>query len=367
MIRRAVGSAALLLSVAGCTKAPQALPDQTAPVSARVIPIQSGSYSTGTSLTGSVVSRQSADLAAQVMAPVAEVRVHEGQMVQKGQVVIRLSSATLAAGVQQAGAQLAAAQKQASAAAAQSNLAAQTYARYDMLNQRHSITPHEFDQVKAQLEQAQAQQQAAQAQVMAAQAAQTQSSATAAYTIIRAPFSGVITAKYVDPGAMASPGVPLLRMENPRSLELDVQVNQSSLARLHVGEPVAVELDGASSPTEAKVLEVVPSGDPAAHTFTVKIGLNASSGVYPGMTGNVQIPGAAVNAITVPRSAIRQRGQLDAVLALDRQSVAQLRYVSLGRVLGDNQVEVLSGLSAGDHILADPGDAMIGRRIEPRP
>lgn len=364
-MRRVLSAGFLALACAGCSKSPQALPDQTTPIAAQVLQVQSRQQAAETTLTGAVVSRQVADISSQVMAPISEVRVHEGDMVRKGEVLVRLSSPSLAAGVEQAKATLAASQKQAGAAAAQASLAAQTYARYDMLNQRHSVTPQEFDQVKAQLAQTQAQQQAAAAQVQAAEAARVQSSANAAYAVITAPFSGVISGKYVDAGAMATPGSPLLRIENPQSHELDVQVNESSLHSLQVGQRVQVLLHGESYGSEEKVLEIVPAGDPAAHTFTVKIALPPSTSIYSGMTADVQIPGGEQNALTIPVSAVRHRGQLDAVLALDDKSNAQIRYVSLGRTFG-SQVEVLSGLLSGDRILADPKDALIGRRIEPR-
>ncbi len=365
MMRRVLSASSFLLLAAGCSKSPQTLPDQSAPIAAHVIQVQNSQQAAGTTLTGAVISRETADISSQVMAPISEVRVHEGDTVRKGEVLVRLSSPSLAAGVKQAQAQVAAAQKQAAATAAQASLAAQTYARYDTLNQRHSITPQEFDQVKAQLEQAQAQQQAAAAQVQAAEAGRVQSSANAAYTVITAPFSGVVSGKYVDPGAMATPGTPLLRIENPQSHELDVQVNESSLHDLHVGQRVQIALHGQSSPLEEKVLEILPAGDPAAHTFTVKIALPPSRSIYSGMTADVQIPGVQQNALTIPVSAVRHRGQLDAVLALDSQSIAQIRYVSLGRSFG-SQAEVLSGLQPGERILADPNDSLIGRRIEPR-
>lgn len=365
MKRHTLCSPLVLLTIAGCSHSPKTLPEQAAPVAARVITVASSTEAATLSLTGSVVSRQLADISSQVMAPVSEVRVHEGDVVRKGEVLVRLSSATLAAGLQQAQAQVAAAQKEAAASAAQTNLARQTYARYEVLHERHSVTPHELDQMKAQLEQAQAQEQAAGAQVQAAEAARTQSSATNAYTVITAPFSGVVTGKYVDPGAMAAPGTPLLRIENAQALEVDLQVNESSLRNIRLGEAVPVRVEGAATPVQARVRAFVPAGDPAAHTFTVKIGLPALPRTYSGMTADVQIPAGEASAVTIPISSVRQRGQMDAVLALDGQSVAQLRYVSLGRRFGD-AVEVLSGLQAGGRVLAEPSDALIGRRIEPQ-
>ena len=365
MKRISLGAPLLLLVWTGCSRQPQTLPDQTAPMQAKVISISTAMAPEGMALNGVVKARMVADISSQVLAPVSEVRVREGDSVSKGEVLVRLSSAPLAAGVQQAESQLAAAQKQEVAAQAQKNLAADTFARYDVLNQRHSVTPYEFDQVKTQLAAAQAQQQAAAAQVQAAEAATLGSRATNAYTVIRAPFSGIVTGKYADPGAMASPGIPLLRLEDAREHEVDVEVNESALRKLRPGGTVEVHLQGADAPISARIREIVPAGDAAAHTFTVKIGLPSSSRLYSGMTANVVIPTGQQTSIVIPRSCIRQRGQLDSVLALDSNSVAQLRYVSLGHTFGD-KVEVTSGLSSGDRVLAQPDDAFLGHRIEPQ-
>lgn len=363
--RTAFGAPLVLLACTGCGHRPQVAPEQEPAVAAQVIQVSDAAMPQTLDMTGVVVARRVADVASQVMAPVREVRVREGERVTKGEVVVRLSSALLAAGVEQAQSQLTAARKQEAAAEAQKGLAAATFARYDKLQQRHSVTPNEFDQVKTQMAAAEAQQQAAAAQVQAAEAAAKQAQATDAYTTITAPFSGVVTAKYVDAGAMAAPGTPLLRIEGGREYEVDVQMNESAVRSVHSGEMVEVQAQGAPAAMQAKILEIVPAADPAAHTVTVKIGLPPSSAVYSGLTAHVAIPVGETRAISVPRSAVRQRGQMDSVLALDGGSVAQIRYVNLGRSMG-GRVEVTSGLNAGDRILANPSDALIGRRIEPR-
>lgn len=358
-------AAALLLTATGCSKHPQTLPDQTAPIQASVITVSSGSISKGVTLTGTVTAQQVANVSSQIVAPVSQILVKEGDHVGKGQVLIRLSSAPLAAGVQQADSQVAAAGQQEAAAAAQEKLAADTLNRYQALNQRHSVTPHEFDQVKTAFDAAQAQHQATAAQVQAAKAGAAQSRATDSFTIIRAPFAGIVTAKYVDAGALAAPGVPLLRIEDALQHEIDIQMNESSLSTLHVGNPVQLTLAGAPAFT-AHIQQVVPTADPAAHTVTVKIGLPSSLHTVSGITASVLVPTGQATAIAIPKSSVRSRGQMDSVLALDNNSVAQLRYVQLGPTIGDS-VEVISGLSAGDRILAHPEDSLVGRRIELQP
>lgn len=357
--------AALLVTATGCSKHPQTLPDPTAAVPASVMTVLSSNVLTGVTLTGTIAARQVANVSSQIMAPVSQILVKEGDHVAKGQVLVRLSSAPLAAGVQQANSQVTAAAEQEAAAAAQEKLAADTLSRYQTLNQRHSVTPHEFDQVKTAFEAAQAQHHATAAEVQAARAAATQSRATDSFTIIRAPFGGIVTAKYANAGALAAPGVPLLRIEDAQQQEIDLQVNESLLSRLHVGDPVQITLAGAPAFT-ARIQEVVPAADPAAHTVTVKINVPPSRYTISGMTASILVPTGDGPALAIPKSSVRSRGQMDSVLALDNSSVAQLRYVQLGPAVGDS-VEVNSGLSAGDRILLQPDDSLVGRRIEQKP
>lgn len=225
----------LLLVCAGCSRQPQILPNRTPPVPGAVIAVSTATVPTALSFTGVIAAQQAADISSQILAPIAELRVREGDRVAKGQVLVRLSSAALAAGVQEAESQAAAARQQEIDAAAQELLASETFARYQTLDQRHSVTPHEFDLVRTGFAAAQARHQAAAAQVQAAQSAATQSHANQAFTAITAPFAGVVTAKFVDAGATATPGTPLLRIEDMRRHEVDIQVNESMLAKLRPG------------------------------------------------------------------------------------------------------------------------------------
>ncbi len=356
----------LLLACVGCHHAPKIAADQATPVQAKVISISASSAPSLRNLEGVVTAHQVADISSQVLAPISSIQVREGDLVRRGQVLIRLSSASLQAAVEQSKAQVQAATKEQASAETQRSLAAATYARYATLNERHSVTPHEFDQVKAQMDAASAASQASAAQVTAAEAAMRGAEAANSYTTLVAPFSGVITKKFVDAGSMAVPGTPLLQVEDAIEHDVDIQVNEASLAEFRVGSPVRVLINGSDSPISGKVKEVVPGGDPVAHSFAVKIGLPPTPAIYSGMTANVLVPGAEKSLLLVPTDAIRRRGQLDSVLALDASSIAQIRYVSLGEQQG-SQTEVISGLADGDRILAQPNDSLIGHRIEQQP
>ncbi|HET7348461.1 MAG TPA: hypothetical protein VFJ10_14090, partial [Acidobacteriaceae bacterium] len=118
------------------------------------------------------------------------------------------------------------------------------------------------------------------------------------------------------------------------------------------------------APLTGTVAQVVPAADPASRSFLIKLDLPASAALRAGMYATVAIPGESKPMITVPASAVTMRGSLPCAYAVDANGLAQLRYVTLGARHGD-QVEVLSGVTAGESLVNHPGDRdLAGQRIE---
>ncbi|MDE3103628.1 MAG: efflux RND transporter periplasmic adaptor subunit [Acidobacteriota bacterium] len=317
-------------------------------------------------VSGVVKPRLESDLAAQIVAPVDAVTVHEGDRVRRGQVLVRLHAPAVLAGVQQADAALHSAEQQRAAATAQAQLAAQNLARYQQLRERRSVTAYELDQVRSQSEASQAQQQSAAAQVTAAQSALAAQRANADDTILKAPFDGVVARRLVDPGAMAAPGAPLLHLQTTGELDVEFQVNASMLSTLRPGSKLKMVAEDGATYTGA-VTTLSPAGDASAHAFLVKAAIASSPALHTGDVIQVQLPSAgAAQPLTVPESALVQQGGLDAVLLVAGDGRAGVRYVTLGRHAA-GMVEVLSGLHAGDRVLRQGSLELAGREVEVRP
>jgi RND family efflux transporter MFP subunit len=203
------------------------------------------------------------------------------------------------------------------------------------------------------------------AAAVAAKAQESGARAMLAYTRITAPFAGIVTARMADPGNLASPGVPLLQVDSAGPLQLQTTVDESAIASIRKGMKIAINVDAASSVEPVgRVAEIVPAADPASHSFLVKIDLPPSSELRAGMYGTAAIATGSRQAIVAPRSAVVLRGSLTCAYVLDSNGIAQLRYVTLGSQQG-NLVEVLSGISAGEKLVDDPGDRDLGgKRIE---
>lgn len=187
-------------------------------------------------------------------------------------------------------------------------------------------------------------------------------------TTLRASFDGVVTQKTADPGMLATPGTPLLVIENTRSYRLEVSVDEGEIHWVRLGQATEVSLEVPGGGTlRGQVTEIVPTADASSRTFTVKIQLPADSRIRSGLFGRAWFPRGERQALRVPRNAIIERGQLEAVYVIGSDGIATLCYVTLGKPSGA-QVEVLSGLAAGERIVATPASQeLAGKRIEVQP
>ena len=313
---------------------------------------------------GSVHAAESTAVSAQLSGRVLAVLVHAGDAVRAGQPLVRIDSTLAASDLARSNAAVAAAQAAVAAAQSQSDLADSTLRRYQMLRDRKSISPQEYDEVSRRDQAAQAQLHAAASQLAAAQAAASSAATVAGYATVRAPYAGLVTARMADPGTLAAPGVPLLTVDRSGPLQLQVSVDESRIASVHVGQHLDATLNGQTVPTT--VAEIVPAADPASHSFLVKLALPAAQHTLrAGIYGSVAIPIGQRTAILIPSSAVVQRGSLATAWVLDANHIASLRYLTLGAAFGD-QVEALSGIAAGDSLVLQPADRnLAGSRIQP--
>ncbi len=308
---------------------------------------------------------QSAQLASQVMGTITRVNVHEGDHVRRGEVLIAIDEAQQRAAYASANAGLQASQEGIAAADADYALAEATMKRYQMLYDKKSVSPQEYDEVKTKLAAAKARRDASHAGRTQAEAGVSQASTAMGFTKIRAPFDGLVIAKLADVGAMAAPGVPLLLVEDPSHFRLEASVDESKMGAVRMEEeaPVVIDALGDQAIT-GKVVQIVPAADPASRTFTVKIDLPPNPQIRSGLFGRARFPRGQRESVVIPQTAVVHRGQLQAVYVVGKDRLASLRYVTLGTPSAQ-QVEVLSGLEAGDQVVEQPGDRELsGKQVE---
>jgi RND family efflux transporter MFP subunit len=192
---------------------------------------------------GTVRAAQTSQVASQMMGNIVEIRAHEGDRVQSGQVLAILNDAQPRSGTDQATAALNVAEKEVSAADSDFALAEATLKRYQQLYEKKSVSPQEFDEIKGRYQSAEAHRDMARAGQAQANAGLMQARTSLEYTRIHAPFAGVVTDKKADAGTLASPGMPMFTIEDSRSYRLEVAVDESDLRLVHVGQVGPVTID----------------------------------------------------------------------------------------------------------------------------
>ena len=316
---------------------------------------------------GTLRAARTSQLAGQMMATIVEIRVHEGDRIQRGQVLAVLDEAQPRAALDRATAADLASQQGITAADSDLALAEATFKRYQTLYEKKSASPQEFDEVKARYQAAQARRDMARAGQAQAKAALQQAHTTLGYTRILAPFDGLVTEKKADVGTLVSPGMPIFTEEDPRRYRLEATVNESDLRYVRMGQQVAVIIDAVGDrELKGRVVEIVPAADAASRSFLVKIEVPSDPALHSGLFGRAQFSRGERSALLIPRTAVVERGQLQGIYVLDQNKIAGLRYITLGKPMG-GQVEVLAGLQAGETLIADPGSRELsGKKIESR-
>jgi multidrug resistance efflux pump len=302
---------------------------------------------------------------------VREVRVSPGDQVRKGQTLLVLEGDDFAAGARAARSAALAAELGAKGAAAELEaadaglvLARASHERIAVLQAKRSATAQEFDDATGALRSAEARVAGASARVVqaasageSARAAADQAGIAESFTTITAPFDGLVTEKMVQPGNMASPGMPLLRLEDTREFRLEVRVDESRIGQIRRGDSVPVFIGIETTPLKGTVVEVSRAVDADARASLVKIALPDARGLRSGEFGKARFGGTPRPALTVPPSAVVRRGQLTSVFVVEK-GVARARLVSL------SESEVLAGLTASEAvILSPPAGLTDGRHV----
>jgi RND family efflux transporter MFP subunit len=312
--------------------------------------------------SGTVEARTRSVISAQVMGMVKQVGVEVGQRVAAGQTLVVLDSEQMQAAVAQAEAvrlearsALAESGEAIAAAGSQLELAGVTRNRLKQLFERQSISKQEMDEAEARVRQAEAGLAMAKARRLQVEAriAQTEQAVGSAktqkgYTVLRAPFAGLVTEKMVQPGAMAVPGAPLLVIEATGGYRLAIAVEESQVAKVRLGMEMKAMV-GDREPIAVKVSEIVPSLDAATRSLTVKANLPLLPQLRSGEFVRCEWTVGERKAMSVPASAVREQGQVQMVFVVE-QGKARSRMVRVGETVGGVR-EVLSGLEAGERVV----------------
>ena len=339
-------AAAVLVAACGPRDAgPVAAPDAAGLAAAAV---ELRDVETTVSAEAVVEAVRQSTVAAQIAGRIVDLPFDVGDRVEKGQVIARIDER--AASQAQA-----ASEAQLRAAEATLGNARAAYERSKRLNEQNFISA-------AALDKAQADFRAAESQVKAMLAGAGQAQTERSFATITAPYGGVVSARLVQLGEMATPGKPIMTGFDPTSLRVVATVPSAAVAAIQASGKARVEVPSANRWIEARAVVVVPTADPRTHATQVRIELPADvRGLHPGVFARAHFVLGREPRLMVPREAVLRRGELTAVYVVGGGG-SQLRQVRLGSTADERGVEVLAGLRPGERVALDPLKAGMATR-----
>ncbi len=272
-------------------------------------------------IMGTVQAADSAEIAARISGTIQTLTVNPGSRVKKGDLLITISAGEMSAKVLQAQAQL--------------EQVTRNLTRERSLLQKNAATP---TTVKT-LEESQ----------RIAEAAYNEARTMLSYTQIKAPFDGVITMKMANVGDLATPGKPLVRLDDESRLQIMAGVPETLVLGITIGDTLPVYIPAADLSLSGEVTEIAPLADPLSRTAPIKIHVNLNSKLRSGQFARVSLPGSRGAALMIPDGAVLRYGQMEKVFVV-REGKARMQLVRTGLHFGD-QVEIVSGINDGDQVV----------------
>ena len=337
------GLLALLLATflfSACGSDEPAALDETA-VNVQVATAEAAQGSGNMTFPGNVESNNQAGLSTIVMGTVTDVPVSVGQTVKEGDVLARIKDDQIRANKMQL---------EANMVQAKANLenTEKNFNRIRNLYAEESATSKELDDISTMYD-------IAKANVDALEASLREVNEMLEYTVIRAPFDGIVSRKYVSAGDMAAPGHPLIAVADPGTLKITANVPGKWIGIISEGDSVTVSITALNiDAAEAVLTAVSNAGDPMSRQYAIEAQITdpaVADRMKPGMFAEISIPTGGTESLFIPAGALIKRGQLTGIYTVSENSRTVLRWVRTGRSAGET-VEILTGLAPGEQYIA---------------
>uniref|UniRef100_C6E2A5 Efflux transporter, RND family, MFP subunit n=1 Tax=Geobacter sp. (strain M21) TaxID=443144 RepID=C6E2A5_GEOSM len=321
--------------------------------------------------SGYVVAQRKAAVSSKATGRLEWLGVQEGSVVRQGELLARLENRDVAAQKGEAEASVSAAEKNLEQARVEQKDAARNLARMKELVSQGIVAQADYDTAEARYQRAVASSAAAQANLKGASSALQGAEASLDYTLIRAPFDGVVLTKNADVGDIVSPlaaaanaKAAVVTLADMGSLEVEADVSEANLGKVRVGQPCEILLDALPEARFRGALQtIVPTADRSKGSVMVKVRfLDQDQRILPEMSAKVAFlerdlkPGEGRPRVAIPPAAVVKRDGKEFVFVVAGDRV-RLTPVTLGGKLGD-MVEVVSGIKAGDRIATKPLDRL---------
>jgi len=317
--------------------------EKTAANTSLEISMYEGNTQEVVSITQPIIERVSASVTAQqttlvesrVLSRIVGIHVRAGQVIDKNQLLVELENTDYKAAVEQVQQQLVASQ-------ARSNEAKQVLERTENLHHQKLMSTQSLETAQANFADTMAKQLALEEQLKQAQT-------NLGYTVITSPMAGVVIERHLDVGDLAQPNKTIVSIYNPNTLQVSGYVREHSAIGLNVGDEIRVSIPSLGQDSVASIEEIVPAANVGARSFLVKARIDNNERLKPGMYAVLDVELGHREVVVIPKSLVKRVGQLTFV-SLVKDHRINRQYITLGKVLTEDLVEVISGLTTGDNL-----------------
>ena len=308
--------------------------------------VATGKLRSGPVISGTLAPVRNAQLRAQVGGSVLRLHAEQGQHVGSDQELAEIDAAGLRDAYLSARSAVSSAQMAADYAGHQAQ-------RYDTLLKAGAVSDRDHETVVQQNAQAQAALTDAQARLVAADK-------QLSYTIVRAPFAGVVAERSVSAGDVVQPGTMMFTVVDPSRLQLEAAVPAEQIAAVRVGQAVTFSLNGYGDRVfRGTVARISPLADPSTRQVQVYATLpNPDNALVAGLYASGRVVTDSASGLVVPNEAIDTRNLRPAVERVRRGRVERLD-VQLGmRDTQTDRVQITAGVALGDTLLRGAAQAL---------
>lgn len=329
-----------LLFVFGCSKSPEEGSVPLPIVELETFEVSTTTVPTEVMFDGVIEAVNQSTVSAQTSGRIEELPFDVGDYVEKGKLIARLTDTEQRANVESAEANLQLAQVRFEDAEKQ-------YKRVNDIYEKGLVARADYDHAKTQYR-------AALASLDAAKSSLTQAKEGLAYTVIKAPYSGILVSRAKDIGEMVAPGTEIMTGLSLEHLRAVVEIPQQHIGPLRQYKQARVLLPSGKS-IEGEQLRIPPGADPSTHTFRILLTLpQGDHGVFPGTLVKVAFVTGEEEHLTVPQESLAYRGEVTGIYVVDEQGKIEFRYLRVGSSDIGKRAVVLAGLVSGEHVARDP-------------
>ena len=383
-------SAALVSAACSGTRTAAATPQEPAPVAVRAAQVQSQPIDRFLRVTGSLAADEKADVAAETAGRVIGTPVERGTRVAAGTVLIRVSAAEADASLREAEANAAQLEARLGLVAGQPfdpmkvpdvlnaraalDWAEADFNRIKALLEQKVVSQAEYDQRLTQVQAARQQYQTAQntaqqsfRSLQAARARVDLARKSAADTVVRAPFAGIVAERLVSTGDYVSRGMKVATIMRIDPVRVELTVPEQYLSQVKTGQRVRLSVDAYPGQVfTASVRFVSPALKPDQRALTVEaVASNGDGRLKPGLfaTALLEQPVPAP-ALLVPATSVETVAGTSRVYVIAADNKVEERIVTIGEKVGD-RVEIATGVKSGERVAANPrGKLLDGVRVQ---